>query len=74
MTKIQNNAHLCVTPTHNKFLFKAPMVSFAQDLQTFINISFEGEQWIHRQLYGLSLRLRVFGERILFAESPSQRP
>lgn len=26
MTKIQNNAHLCGTPTHNEFLFKAPTV------------------------------------------------
>lgn len=26
MTKIQNNAHLCGAPTHNKFLFKAPTV------------------------------------------------
>lgn len=48
MTEIQNNVHLCGTPTHNKFLFKAATVPSMQAPQTFINISFEGEQQIHR--------------------------
>lgn len=74
MTKIQNNAHLCGAPTHNKFLFKAPAVSSTQTPQTFINISFEGEQRIHRRLYGVSARLRAFEEWILLAQSPRQRP
>lgn len=74
MTKIQNNAHLCGTPTHNKFLFKAPTVPSTQTPQAFINISFEGEEWVHHQLYGVSVRLRVFEEWTLIVESPSQHP
>ena len=62
MTAIQNNAHLCETPTHNKLLFEAPTVPSAQAPQTFVNISFEGEQRIHRRLYGVSERLWVFEE------------
>lgn len=43
LTKIQNNAHMCGMPSHNKFLFKAPTVPSTKAPQTFINTSFEGD-------------------------------
>lgn len=67
MTKTQNNAHLCGMQTHNKFLFKAPTIPSTQVPQTFINISFEGEERVHLRLYGVSVRLRVFEEWTLIA-------
>lgn len=48
MTKIQDNARLCGTPTHNKFLFKTPD-NPPPPHRCSPASAFEGAQRTHRQ-------------------------